>query len=813
MLRIRAKLRQAADQMKRRPELCCGAILLTCALILPLTLTCSRVKSVVASPRAPLRFFPAEAPLADLFLGQLEEVDRLLEEADVSLVFYYAPWCAHCITARQHIQQVALRLAQQVQFVAVNCWWHQGRCRKQKIFFQYPVIHLFYRSRLWWVISGSARLLSRRVTSPSCCPLCTRSDEVLTLPHTSLILTLSALTRCLLIGADQQGEVRFAVVTNQAVAEGVSLREDESVYLHRRLNSSLVFPRTQRNFTVQAICDWVFEHRESVIHWIQPTGAKSYSLEAELQKGPALLTFLPHNPLTANQLLTQVSAVALQYHCGSEEDLFLRCCQSLSFSSDASVCELCVSRCWALALYLQRVRLSSCRSIQSSYGAFGRWSVCCRSVPRPPLDSITGLQCRSNKTLRFYLLDTQLHWPLAQRLGASADQSRDLPFITIINLRDETHYVLNHTDALEDFIQNFSASYSPLHRHLVGHKQQQQTQSLIQEVTSDSFLHTVMDSQRDVLLLYYSVWCGFCSVLNHVFLQLARLFQGNSALMVARVNVGRNDLPWEFMVDHLPSVLFFPRHRKQMSVKFPENTPMTVPNLLRFVLQHSDHAPWEESGRGAEPQSLLEAELQALQRQVFSLHRAREHLSQQLSVLWRENRRLTLHTHTLETQNAELQEQSGRLETLYREKTRQLSDTVHKLQELADASEELLEENSLLKVLLTVLRERDGWEGDSRDTDGQEEADGQEEERQEEDRQEEADRQEADGQEEERQEEADGQEEERQEEADRQEEERQEEADRQEEERQEEADGQEEDRQEEADGQEEDRQEGKCEAS
>ncbi len=38
-----------------------------------------------------------------------------------------------------------------------------------------------------------------------------------------------------------------------------------------------------------------------------------------------------------------------------------------------------------------------------------------------------------------------------------------------------------------------------------------------------------------------------------------------------------------------------------MSVKFPENTPMTVPNLLRFVLQHTGHAPWEEeSGTGAE---------------------------------------------------------------------------------------------------------------------------------------------------------------------------------------------------------------------
>ncbi|KAK2909560.1 hypothetical protein Q8A67_005397 [Cirrhinus molitorella] len=753
--RVRAQLRQAAVQMAKRPELCCGAILLTCALILPITLTCSRAKNVVAAPRSPVRFFPSEAPVVDLFLGQLEEAEHLREEADVSVVFYYAPWCAHCITARQHIQQVALRLAQQVQFVAVNCWWHQGRCRKQKSFFQYPVIHLYYRrigpiEYRGPIQSEYLENFIQRFSAPLTYLPSVEALHTFLTHHqqavvgyfqfnsspqsagyiTFLLSALHALRR------DHQGEVRFAVVTNQAVAEGVSLKEDESVYLHRRLNSSLVFPRAQRNFTVQAVCDWVFENRESVIRWIQPTRAKSYLLEAELQKGPALLTFLPHNPLTANQLLTQVTDVALHYHscCGSEEDVspVPHCCQSLvSPSADLSVCELCVSQCWALGLYLHQVQFSSsCRSGQSSYGPFGRFSVCCRSVPRPRrcpllLDPITGLQCRTNKTLRFYLLDAQLNWPLAQRLGAQGNQSGDLPFITIVNLRDETHYVLNHTDTLADFIQNFSVSYSPLHRHLVGHKQQQQTQSLIQEVTSDSFLHTVMDSQRDVLLLYYSAWCGFCSVLNHVFLQLARLFQGNGALTVARVNVGRNDLPWEFMVDHLPSVLFFPRHRKQMSVKFPENTPMTVPNLLRFVLQHSGHAPWEESGRGVEPKSLLEAELRALQREVFSLHRARERLSQQLSVLWRENRRLTLHTHTLETQNAELQEQSGRLETLYREKTRQLTDTVHRLQELADASEELLKENTLLKVLLNALRDTDRWdthrqEEDTLDTDGQE---------------------------------------------------------------------------------------------
>ncbi|RXN30680.1 thioredoxin domain-containing 11 [Labeo rohita] len=347
----------------------------------------------------------------------------------------------------------------------------------------------------------------------------------------------------------------------------------------------------------------------------------------------------------------------------------------------------------------------------------GRLETLYREKTRQLTDTVHRLQelaDASEELLKENTLHKVLLNILRERDGRDAD-TRDT------DGKEEEGQDTDKREGKSDFIQNFSASYSPLHRHLVGHKQQQQTQSLIQEVTSDSFLHTVMDSQRDVLLLYYSAWCGFCSVLNHVFLQLARLFQGNGALTVARVNVGRNDLPWEFMVDHLPSVLFFPRHRKQMSVKFPENTPMTVPNLLRFILQHTGHAPWEESGHGVEPKSLLEAELRALQREVFSLHQARERLSQQLAVLWRENRRLALHTHTLETQNAELQEQSGRLETLYREKTRQLTDTVHRLQELADASEELLKENTLLKVLLNILRERDGRDADTRDTDGKEE--------------------------------------------------------------------------------------------
>lgn len=154
----------------------------------------------------------------------------------------------------------------------------------------------------------------------------------------------------------------------------------------------------------------------------------------------------------------------MRYHsgCGSEGGLSTasRCCQSLQ--GRANVCELCSrasgstsgmnSVCsipklqTVLDLYLRHVPVSSasCGHVQNSYSPYSWYSACCRPLLD---DTVTGLQCRTNKTLRFYLLDSELNWHLARRLGAPATHSA-LPFITIINLRDETHYLLNDTDSL-----------------------------------------------------------------------------------------------------------------------------------------------------------------------------------------------------------------------------------------------------------------------------------------------------------------------------------------------------------------------------
>lgn len=61
--------------------------------------------------------------------------------------------------------------------------------------------------------------------------------------------------------------------------------------------------------------------------------------------------------------------------------------------------------------------------------------------------NITGLSCRTNKTLNLYLLDSNLFWIYAERLGAS--RSNHLKeFAAIVDLKEEVHYVLDQNQSL-----------------------------------------------------------------------------------------------------------------------------------------------------------------------------------------------------------------------------------------------------------------------------------------------------------------------------------------------------------------------------
>ncbi|XP_064415111.1 thioredoxin domain-containing protein 11 isoform X3 [Latimeria chalumnae] len=845
-------VRNGLSQMARRPELLCGAIVLSCILILTLKFTFSRAKDVVVLARPPVRFFSARSPVIDLYRGQLDQAEQIRSDSEVSLLYFYAPWCGQSITAKVEIEQVAKRLVDQVLFVAVNCWWNQGKCRKQKNLFYYPVIYLYHRRFAPIEYKGplTAAYIEkfiRRVMSPLLY-IPSRTGLLDFLAHyeprvlgyfefnaspqppgylTFFTSALYALKKDYLV------TLRFGVITNQQIAKEISLENTGSVYLHRHFNTSLVFPRDSLNFTAENIYKWAVENREILLRWLHPHGGKSLLLNNELKKGPALLLFLPFNPLAEGQPLLNeferlnsfyteefsfpfglemsllITQVVLEYnncngsravqhilqhlqqpdqpvlgtlfpcsHFHSTEAAFIRtqpCCNTVVLpqwhliSRTHNVCELCVNQTVGVrpslvnihqcSFFEMEVALDSfylkehnfvhfmsktieCSNFPSFYSPFSYYTACCKTISRGlinsapskhrvipdpkessssygknigtdsqnsfshiedgrtqtelPVDSssLSGLKCRTNKTLNIYLLDSNLTWKHAVRLGASGSGPLK-ELTTIVDLKNEVHYIMDQNQvlakpSLEAFIQNYSTLNCPLRRHLVASLPvQSEKEPLITEVTTETFHSVVLDIEKDVLLLYYTQWCGFCSVLNHIFIQLARLLHTNSNFIIAR---------------------------KDMSVKYPEDLQPTLPNLVRFILKHTclSHPLYPQQARthetihkAAELQQSklhhLEKEIQKLRIEIQALQQAQDQLSLQLFKARRDKNELQIQNWALEEKNTALQQQSKRLQELYKQKSEELEETAEKLQELADASENLLTENTLLKMLVVSM--------------------------------------------------------------------------------------------------------------
>lgn len=160
--------------------------------------------------------------------------------------------------------------------------------------------------------------------------------------------------------------------------------------------------------------------------------------------------------------------------------------------------------------------------------------------------------------------------------------------------------------------------------------------------------------------------------------------------------------------------------RKDLSVKYPGDLPITLPNLLRFILHHSDPAsapqdlgispPTQECVQNKavlqrEHISHVESAMQKLRSEMSSLRRTQEKVEGRLFSARRDGHRLLRRQRALEQQHRLLRRHSQKLQALYVQKAREL-------QELASASETALPEHTWLKILVaTMEKELEGQGG------------------------------------------------------------------------------------------------------
>lgn len=150
----------------------------------------------------------------------------------------------------------------------------------------------------------------------------------------------------------------------------------------------------------------------------------------------------------------------------------------------------------------------------------------------------TGLRCTTNKSLSFIAMDSILFPSFAESFGIDVFNETHATVAVIFEEANENLYLLNHElsaralnldssasvtinkRSIYEFIKNYTAGDLP--RYLRSSSVTSSSENCLKEadgsnivcvpeVTSDSFKTIVLDSKKDVLMFYYTPWCGFCS--------------------------------------------------------------------------------------------------------------------------------------------------------------------------------------------------------------------------------------------------------------------------------------------------------------
>ncbi|KAG8236018.1 hypothetical protein J437_LFUL015969, partial [Ladona fulva] len=224
------------------------------------------------------------------------------------------------------------------------------------------------------------------------------------------------------------------------------------------------------------------------------------------------------------------------------------------------------------------------------------------------MSKIQGLACKTNQTISMVALDSLKYHHFAMGLGVDVLSRKYATAVVIVHASGETQHVMTDDcskESVAELIFKYSSGVlqrsfrSELHNKVIakptslGNKKSScpSNSVCVLDLTSDTFKEVVLDNSKNVVVLYHSPSCAFCSSIWHVYLTVARIFTTkpcgeeiqNSGIIFARIDGDANDLPWEFTMDSYPSILFFPAHRKSDSRVFPLNLPMTVSNVAQFI--------------------------------------------------------------------------------------------------------------------------------------------------------------------------------------------------------------------------------------
>ncbi|XP_037916516.1 thioredoxin domain-containing protein 11 isoform X5 [Hermetia illucens] len=282
-----------------------------------------------APPPTPL--FSKDSLVQEWPGGHLNVIQSRVSMSELSLVLFYAPWCAESQFAKAAYEEVANKYHKQAYFAAVNCWQPGGECRLQYAKVQtWPVLMVYFPQGVAvqyngpWLVQPLSRFMEnlmkpyRRISNRNELNALRMDSNSVVVGFFSLpelrqsdffIFVQSAIKW---LEKDPYQDVQFAVVTGESCRE-FDIVQTPAVKLYN-WNETLDMELTDR-WSVDNITKWLKDRLNSITTWIHPPGKKSATLAPYLKAGPTVIFFTPKDYYTFNKdgyhMLKQV---ALEYN-------------------------------------------------------------------------------------------------------------------------------------------------------------------------------------------------------------------------------------------------------------------------------------------------------------------------------------------------------------------------------------------------------------------------------------------------------------------------------------------------------------------
>lgn len=214
---------------------------------------------------------------------------------------------------------------------------------------------------------------------------------------------------------------------------------------------------------------------------------------------------------------------------------------------------------------------------------------------------VKGLKCKTNKTLTFIAMDSLRYHHYAEKLGIDLSKRPNKTAVVILDDKMESHYIMSG-EVTENNLRNYVYNYTKgsLKRALssLASVRSESTHSYsnnrdcnfdnaefgVRELSATNFLETISQTNKAVIIFYYSKQCSFCNGISYTFLTIAKYFATVQELLFARVDGDLNLLPWEYTMETYPTILFIPANQVSESRVFPMDMPINLQNLIGFIL-------------------------------------------------------------------------------------------------------------------------------------------------------------------------------------------------------------------------------------